>query len=87
MELQCQVFRYANVVKGGPLGGSTWPALNHNDIYAARPMKLSKQVSPRLCLRQIFFDVQYFSRLTGLFLISVRTQVVRKWLNGLPFSQ
>lgn len=40
---QCQVFRN---VKGGPLGGGTWPALNHNDIYAPQPLKLSKYSSP-----------------------------------------
>lgn len=51
---QYQVFRNANVVKGGPLGGGTWPALNHNDIYAARPLKVSKYFVPCLCLRQIF---------------------------------
>lgn len=51
---QCQVFRNANVVKGGPLGGGTWLALNHNDIYAAPPLKLSKCFLPCLCLRHIF---------------------------------
>ena len=51
---QCQVFRNANVAKGGPLGGGTWPVLNRNDIYAARPPKLSKCFSPCLCSRQIF---------------------------------
>lgn len=46
---QCQVFGNANV-KGGPLGGGTWPALNHNDIYAAHPLKLSKYSLPRLLM-------------------------------------
>lgn len=50
MEQLCQVFRNANVVKGEPLGGGTWPALNHNDIYAAHPLKLSKCSLPCLCI-------------------------------------
>ncbi len=39
---QWQVFRNANVVKGGPLGGGSWPALNHNDIYAEHPPETIK---------------------------------------------
>lgn len=46
----CQVFKNANVVKGGPLGGGTWPALNHNDIYAAQPLKISKYTLPCLLM-------------------------------------
>lgn len=35
LQEQCQVFRNANAVNGGPLGESTWLVLNYNDIYAA----------------------------------------------------
>ncbi len=83
LEKQCQVFRNANVVKEGPLGGGTWPALNHNDIYAARPLKLSKYFLPCLCLRQIFW-CEIFLLSNRIFLIFVLVSehrwLVRGWM-------
>lgn len=71
-------FRNANVVKSEPLGGGTWPALNHNDIYAAHPLKLSKYFLPCLCLRQTFW-CKIFLLSNRMFLIVVLVSEHR-WL-------
>lgn len=83
LEKQCQVFRNANVVKGRPLGGGTWPALNHNDIYAAHPLKLSKYFLPCLCVRQIFWCKIFLlsNRMFLIFvLVSEHRWLVRGWM-------
>lgn len=54
LQEQCQVFRNANAVNGGPLGESTWLVLNYNDIYAAHPLRVSKDFFSCLCIKQIF---------------------------------
>lgn len=89
VEQQCQVFRYANVVKEGPLSGSTWPALNHNDMYAAHSLKLSKYFLPCLYLRQIFW-CKIFLLSNRVFLPSLCLSVNTggyKVVEWLPFFQ
>ena len=75
-EQRCQVFRNANVVRGEPLGGGTWPALNHNDIYAPHPLKVSK--------RFFVFRCKIFLLSNKMFLIFLpvreRRWLVRGWL-------